>query len=166
MKTHLVGDGSAVELDLHDVRLLLAAPEQLLLGVADDPHHGAVLLDLGQLLLDLLLAKVVLPLLAGLGEGLLLGLGPGRLNRGLERLGPAAERLRRRTPAGRGVSCSDGPIRGGRSPCQTLAPHRGRFKVPREEARLYQTRLRLRGGLPRLNPPLDWRRRKCGRPVR
>ena len=73
---HLVGDGSTVELDLNNVGLLLAAPEELLLGVADDADNLAVPLDLGEVLLNLLLAEVVLPLLAGLGECLLLRLGP------------------------------------------------------------------------------------------
>ena len=75
---HLLGDGASVDLNLHDVRLLLAAAEQLLLGVADEAHHAAVLLDLVQLLGDLLLAEVILPLLGGLGESLLLRLGPTR----------------------------------------------------------------------------------------
>ena len=60
------------------MRLLLAAAEQLLLGVADEAHHAAVLLNLVQLLGDLLLAEVILPLLGGLGERLLLRLGPAR----------------------------------------------------------------------------------------
>jgi len=72
----LVGHGSAVQLDLHDVGLLLTLAQQLLLSVGNQPHHLAVLLDLGQVLLDLFLADLILPLEASLGEGLLLGLGP------------------------------------------------------------------------------------------
>merc|ERR1719323_658932 len=75
-KVDLVGNGASVQLDLHDVRLLLPAAEQLHLGVDDDPDGGAVLLHLVEVLLNLLLAQVVGPLGAGLGEGLLLGLGP------------------------------------------------------------------------------------------
>jgi len=72
----LVCNGSSVELDLHDVSLLLSAAEELHLGVDDDPHGGAVLLDLVQVLLNLLLAKIISPFGAALGEGLLLGLRP------------------------------------------------------------------------------------------
>ena len=75
---HLLGDGASVDLDLHDVSFLLAAAEQLLLSVADEAHNAAVLLNLVQLLGDLLLAEVILPLLGGLGERLLLALGPAR----------------------------------------------------------------------------------------
>ena len=75
-KVDLVGDGSTVQLDLHNVRLLLATTKQFLLRVADHADHLAVLLHLGQIFLDLLLSGIVLPLLAGLGERLLLRLRP------------------------------------------------------------------------------------------
>merc|ERR1719323_1748041 len=75
-KVDLVGNGATVQLDLHDVRLLLPAAEQLHLGVDDDSDGGAVLLHLVEVLLNLLLAQVVSPLGAGLVKGLLLGLGP------------------------------------------------------------------------------------------
>lgn len=64
LNINLIGDGSTVQLDLDDVSLLLTAPQQLLLGVADHTDDLAVLLHLGKILLDLLLAKVVLPLQA------------------------------------------------------------------------------------------------------
>merc|ERR1719458_1064365 len=75
-KVDLIGNGASVELDLHDVSLLLPAAEQLHLGVDDDPDGGAVLLHLVEVLLYLLLAKIISPLGARLGERLLLGLRP------------------------------------------------------------------------------------------
>uniref|UniRef100_A0A3P9P5H6 Uncharacterized protein n=1 Tax=Poecilia reticulata TaxID=8081 RepID=A0A3P9P5H6_POERE len=59
---HLVGDGAAVQLHLHQVGLLLPQRQQTNLCVDDDSDD-----------LALLLAILVLPFLAVLGEGLLLG---------------------------------------------------------------------------------------------
>merc|ERR1711953_1568156 len=72
----LVGDRSAVQLDLHDVGLLLTLAQKLLLGVNNQPHDLAVLFDLSQVLLNFLLTSLIFPLHAGLCESLLLGLGP------------------------------------------------------------------------------------------
>jgi len=75
-ESHFVGHAAAVKLDFDDVRLLLTATQQLLLSVHDHTDNGAVLLDLSEILLDLFLAKIIVPFLAGLGESLLLGFGP------------------------------------------------------------------------------------------
>merc|ERR1719362_1722251 len=75
-KVDLVGNGASVKLNLHDVSLLLPAAEELHLCVDNDPDGGAVLLHLVEVLLNLLLAKIISPLGARLGERLLLGLGP------------------------------------------------------------------------------------------
>ena len=62
-KVHLVGNGASVELDLHDVSLLLPAAEELHLGVDNDPDSGVVFLHLVKVLFDLLLAKIISPAL-------------------------------------------------------------------------------------------------------
>lgn len=71
----LVSDGTAVDLDLHDVGLLLPLVELADLSVGDDADHRAILLDAGNLTIE------DLGLVGGdgllvLGEGLLLGAVP------------------------------------------------------------------------------------------
>lgn len=72
----LLRDSAAVHLDLHDVGFLLAFLHQAHLGVGNNAHNGAVLLDASQVHVDLPLAERISPLLGVLGEGLLLGLVP------------------------------------------------------------------------------------------
>mmetsp|Transcript_11509 Transcript_11509/g.20409 ORF Transcript_11509/g.20409 Transcript_11509/m.20409 type:complete len:340 (-) Transcript_11509:325-1344(-) len=68
----LLGDVTTVDLNLHEVSLLLAEAQLLDLGVSQHTDDNRVLLQLLQLGLDLLLAVCVL--LGILGESLLLGL--------------------------------------------------------------------------------------------
>ena len=71
-------------LDLHQMRLLLVKGQLLDLSVSQDADHAAVLLQLLQLSLNLLLAISVL--LGILGESLLLGLGPVLVEAALDRV--------------------------------------------------------------------------------
>merc|ERR1711935_492960 len=71
-EVNFVGNGSSVQLDFHDVGLLLPSSENLHLGVGNNSDGGAVLLYLLEFLLDFLLAQIVSPL----GESLLLALRP------------------------------------------------------------------------------------------
>lgn len=71
----LVFDGATVQLDLHDMGLLLADAQLSDLSVGDDSDDGGVLLQLLQTSLDVL-GLTSLVLLGVLGEGFLLALGP------------------------------------------------------------------------------------------
>jgi len=74
----LISDAATIELDLHNMSLLLALVHQFHLGVSNDADDGAILLHDVQVLLDLLLAHLIGPLLGGLGESLLLGTVPAQ----------------------------------------------------------------------------------------
>lgn len=74
-EVNLLGDGATVDLDLHQVRLLLLERGLADLGVGEQAHSGAVLLNTLKLALDR--GTVVLGVLLGVtGEGLLLALVP------------------------------------------------------------------------------------------
>merc|ERR1719495_3045161 len=72
----LVSNRSSVELNFHDVSLLLSTSENLHLGMNNDTDGGAILLHLIEIFLDLLLSKIISPFCARLGKSLLLGLRP------------------------------------------------------------------------------------------
>jgi len=75
-KVNLVGYGSTIDLNLHDMGLFLTLAQKLLLSVHDHSHDLAVFLNLGQVLFDFFFSGLILPLHTGLGECLLLGLRP------------------------------------------------------------------------------------------
>jgi len=75
-KVDLIGDGSTVQLDFHNMSLLLTAFQKSLLGVTDHTDNLAILLDLRQVLFDLLFAHIVFPLKAGFSKGLLFRFAP------------------------------------------------------------------------------------------
>ena len=71
----LVSNGSSIELDLHDVSLVLSETKLADLSGDDDTDNGAVLLNAGSVLGNWLLGSLLISV-GILGEGLLLGLGP------------------------------------------------------------------------------------------
>mmetsp|Transcript_109863 Transcript_109863/g.153989 ORF Transcript_109863/g.153989 Transcript_109863/m.153989 type:complete len:364 (+) Transcript_109863:1003-2094(+) len=77
---NLVGDAATVNLDFHNVSLLLSEVKLVDLGLDDDSDDGAVLLDSVELSLDVLLR----PVLGVLGESLLLGGHPVLVHSSLE----------------------------------------------------------------------------------
>lgn len=77
----LLGDGTTVNLDFEDVGLLLSKVELVQLGVGNNSDDLAVFLDSVKLALDSLF---VAPLLAVLGESLLLGVHPVLVQSSLE----------------------------------------------------------------------------------
>lgn len=82
----LVGDGATVDLDLHQVGLLLAQRGLADLGVGEDTDGGAVLLHALEVAGDVLAALLGV-LLGVLGEGLLLALVPVLVEASLELVG-------------------------------------------------------------------------------
>ena len=73
----LVGDGTTVDLDLHDVSLVLAEAELADLSGAKNTHSAGVLLDAVKIAGEVSLGGLVLVLAVDvLGESLLLGLHP------------------------------------------------------------------------------------------
>merc|ERR1711884_453856 len=73
---HLVGCAASVQLDLHDMSLLLHFTQNLHLCVSNNSDNTAILLDLAQISLNLLLAQGIGPLGGILGESLLLACRP------------------------------------------------------------------------------------------
>lgn len=82
----LVADGAAVDLDLHEMRLLLLERSLADLGVGEDADNGAVLLHALDVLGDVL-AGLLRVLLGILGEGLFLALVPVLVEPALELVG-------------------------------------------------------------------------------
>lgn len=86
-KLDFVGDGSSVDLDLHEVRLLLLESSLADLGVGEDTNDGTVLANSFQFSGDGRLGSRLGVLLGVLGEGLFLGSVPGLVESSLDFVG-------------------------------------------------------------------------------
>ena len=73
---YLFSDGSSIDLDFHDMSLLLSATKDLLLGMGDQSDNRAVFLNLAQILFDFLFAQIISPFQLSLRECLLLRFRP------------------------------------------------------------------------------------------
>ena len=73
---YLFSDGSSIDLDFHDMSLLLSATKDLLLGMCDQSDNRAVFLDLAQIFFDFFFAQIISPFQLSLRECLLLRFRP------------------------------------------------------------------------------------------
>jgi len=79
---NLLSNGTTIQLDFHNMSLLLALLHQLHLCVGNHTDDFAVFLHLVEVFFNLLLSQVILPFLGVLGESLLLGAVPEDDKRG------------------------------------------------------------------------------------
>ena len=75
-KVYFIRNGTTIDLDFHNMSLLLASPQNSLLSVENSSNHLTILFDLRNFFLNLFLASIIFPLKTSLGKGLLLGFGP------------------------------------------------------------------------------------------
>merc|ERR1719309_191143 len=73
---YLVSNGSTIQLDLHQISLLLTLTQKFCLGVGKDTYDLAILLDLVEISFDLLFASIISPLSCISGKCLLFRHGP------------------------------------------------------------------------------------------
>merc|ERR1711953_1666709 len=75
-KLHLIRNGTTIDLDFHNVCLLLAPSQNGLLSMKNSTDNLAILFDLRNFFLNFFLASIIFPLETSLCKGLLLRFGP------------------------------------------------------------------------------------------
>ena len=75
-KLHLIRNGTTIDLDFHNVCLLLAPSQNGLLSMENSTDNLAIFFDLRNLFLNFFLASIIFPLKTSLCKGLLLRFGP------------------------------------------------------------------------------------------